>query len=150
MSVKGIAVNKKARFQYEIKESFKAGLVLKGSEVKALREGACHLKDAYISFVGQEAYLQKAYIGPYKKAFQGGHEPERKRKLLLHKAELNRIRSLLDQKKMSCVPTKIYFFNGRVKLDIALGVGKSHFDKRQSLKKKQAQKNIERALKKKL
>ena len=149
MSVQVIAVNKRASYQYEIKESFKAGLVLLGSEVKALRDGACHLKDAYISFVKQEAYLQKAYIGPYKKAFQGGHNPERKRKLLLQKAELHRIRGFIEQKKMSCIPLRIYFLKGYVKLDLALGIGKSLFDKRQSLKKRQSQKLMERALKKK-
>ena len=149
MSIKVIALNKKASHQYEIKESFRAGLVLLGSEVKALREGACHLKDAYVSFVKHEAYLQKAYIGPYKKAFQGGHAPERKRKLLLQKAELNRIRALIDQKKMSCIPLKIYFSKGYVKLDVALGLGKSLFDKRQTLKKSQSQRQIQQALKKK-
>lgn len=149
MSIKVIAVNKKASYQYEIKESFKAGLVLLGSEVKALRAGACHLKDAYVSFVRHEAYLQKAYIGPYKKAFQGGHDPERKRKILLQKTELNRIKALVDQKKMNCIPLKIYFSKGYVKMDLALGLGKSLFDKRQSLKKKQTQKIMERALKQK-
>ena len=147
MSVQIITLNKKASFQYELKEKFQAGLVLKGSEVKSLRKGACHLKDSYISFIKEEAFLQKAHISPYKKALNGGHAPERKRKLLLNKAELKRIRGLIEQKKMSCVPVKIYFLKGRVKLEIALALGKSKYDKRQSLKKKQAQREMQRALK---
>ena len=148
MPVQMIALNKKASFQYELKEKFQAGLILLGSEVKSLRGGACHLKDSYISFIKEEAFLQKAHISPYKKALKGGHEPERKRKLLLNKAELKRIRGLIEQKKMSCIPVKMYFQNGLVKLEIALAVGKSKKDKRQSLKKKQAQREMERALKK--
>jgi len=144
-----VALNKRASFEYEIKEKFQAGLVLLGSEVKSLREGLCHLKDSYIAFVREEAFLQKAYIGPYKKAFEGGHEPERKRKLLLNKKELNRIRGLVEQKKQTCIPTALYFQQGLAKLEIALAIGKSHFDKRQSLKKKQDKRQIERALKQK-
>ena len=147
MSVQIITLNKKASFQYELKEKFQAGLVLKGSEVKSLRKGACHLKDSYISFIKEEAFLQKAHISPYKQALNGGHEPERKRKLLLNKMELKRIRGLIEQKKMSCVPIKLYFQKGLVKLEIALALGKSKYDKRQSLKKKQAQREMERALK---
>ena len=147
MSLQLIALNKKASFQYDLKEKFQAGLVLLGSEVKSLREGACQLKDSYISFIKEEAFLQKAHISPYKKALKGGHEPERRRKLLLNKTELKRIRGLIEQKKMSCVPTKIYFQKGLVKLEIALALGKSKYDKRQSLKKKQAHREMERALK---
>ena len=147
MPIQIITVNKKADFLYELKEKFQAGLVLLGSEVKSLRKGACQLKDSYISFIKEEAFLQKAHISPYKKALNGGHEPERKRKLLLNKLELKRIKGLIEQKKMSCVPTKIYFQKGLVKLEVALAVGKSKYDKRQSLKKKQAQREMERALK---
>ena len=148
MSLQVIAVNKKAGFQYELKEKFQAGLILRGSEVKSLRNRACQLKDSYISFIKEEAFLQKAHISPYKKALEGGHEPERKRKLLLNKKELKRIRGLIEQRKMSCIPTKIYFQKGLVKLEIAMALGKSKYDKRQSLKKKQADRDMERALKK--
>ena len=147
MSIQVVSFNKKAGFQYELKEKFSAGLVLLGSEVKSLRKGACQLKDSYISFIKEEAFLQKAHISPYKKARDGGHEPERKRKLLLKKAELKRIRGLVEQKKMSCIPTKIYFQKGLAKLEIALAIGKTKYDKRQSLKRKQAQREMERALK---
>lgn len=149
MSKKTIAFNKRAAFQYEIKEKFQAGILLLGSEVKSLRAGLCHLKDSYIAFRKSEAFLQKAYIGPYPKALKGGHDPERKRKLLLNKRELDRIRGLVEQKKLACIPTEIYFQKGLVKLEIALAVGKSKFDKRQSLKKKQAKRQIQRALKQK-
>ena len=148
MSIYVVSVNKRARFQYELKETFDAGLVLLGSEVKSLRKGACQLKDSYISFIREEAFLQKAHISPYKKARDGGHEPERRRKLLLNKAELKRIKGLVEQKKMSCIPIKIYFKKGRAKLEIALARGKSKYDKRQNLKKRQAQREMERAVKK--
>ena len=148
MSIQIVALNKKASFQYKLQEKFEAGLVLLGSEVKSLRAGQCQLKDSYIAFVGEEAFLQKAYISPYKKAFNGGHKPERPRKLLLKKEEIKKIRGLTEQKKMSCVPLKIYFKKGRAKAEIALGAGKTRGDKRQSLKKKQAERQMERALKK--
>ena len=148
MSIQIVALNKKAHFQYELKEKWEAGLVLLGSEVKSLREGHCQLKDSYISFVAEEAFLQKAYISPYKKSLAGGHNPERPRKLLLNQAEIKRIRGLSEQKKMSCVPLRIYFKRGRAKVEIAMGIGKTKGDKRQTLKKKQATRQMERALKK--
>ncbi len=148
MSAQNIAFNKKARFLYELKEKFEAGLALLGSEVKSLREGRCHLKDSYISFAKGEAFLQKAHISPYKKALGGGHEPERKRKLLLKKEEIKRIRGLTEQKKMSCVPLRIYFKKGRAKVEIAIGKGKTKADKRQTLKRQQAERQMSRALRK--
>ena len=149
MPVKDIAFNKTAGFRYELKEKLEAGLVLLGSEVKSLREGRCQLKDSYVSFIKEEAFLQKAHISPYKKAFEGGHKPERKRKLLLKKKELKRIRGLVEQKKMSCIPLRLYFKKGRIKVEIVLGIGKTKQDKRQSLKKKQAHRQMERALRRK-
>ena len=148
MSIQLVALNKKAHFLYELKEKFEAGLMLLGSEVKSLREGQCQLKDSYISFVAEEAFLQKAHISPYKKALNGGHKPDRPRKLLLRQEELQRIRGLIDQKKMSCVPLRIYFKRGRAKVEISMGIGKTKGDKRHTLKKKQAERQMERALKK--
>ena len=113
-----------------------------------MREGRCHLKDSYVACIGGELFLQKAHISPYKKAFEGGHKPERRRKLLLKRHEIDRIQGLIEQRKMTCVPLKIYFQKGLVKLDIALGAGKTRGDKRQSLKKKTAERQIRRALKK--
>ncbi len=148
MSIKVVVINKKAHFLYELKEKFSAGLVLLGSEVKSLREGRCQLKDSYISFIAGEAFLQKAHISPYKKALYGGHKPERNRKLLLKQEEIKRIRGLVEQKRMTCIPLKIYFTKGLAKVEIALGIGKTKGDKRQSLKKQQAKRQMERALKK--
>ena len=145
---KDIAINKKARFQYELKEKWEAGIVLLGSELKSLRAGQCQLKDSYVSFIQGEAFLQKAHISPYKKAQDGGHKPDRIRKLLLKQGELNRIRALIDQKQMSCIPLRMYFKKSFVKVEIALGIGKTRGDKRQTLKKKQATRQMDRALKK--
>ena len=147
MSIKEVAVNKKARWQYDLKEKFEAGLVLLGSEVKSLRAGRCQLKDSYISFLKEEAFLQKAHISPYKKAFNGGHKPERLRKLLLKKEEIKRIRGLIEKKRMSCIPLRIYFKSSRAKVEVAIAIGKTIGDKRQSLKKKQAERQMARALK---
>jgi len=146
MSIKEVALNKKARFQYELQEKFEAGLVLLGSEVKSLRKGRCQLKDSYISFIAGEVFLQKAHISPYKKAIKGGHNPERPRKLLLKQGEIKRLRGLIEQKKMSCVPLKIYFKGNRAKIEIAIGIGKTKYDKRQAFKKKQAERQMKRAL----
>ena len=147
MSDKSAAFNKKARFLYELKEKWEAGIALLGSEVKSLREGRCQLKDAYVAFAGEEAFLRKAHISPYIKARDGGHPPERARKLLLKKSELKRIRGLTEQKKMACFPLRIYFKGGRAKAEIAVGEGKAKRDKRESLKKKQAERDMSRALK---
>ena len=144
-----VSVNRKALHLYLIKEKFQAGLSLKGSEVKSLRAGACNLKDSYISFRGGEAFLQKAYIAPYSHAVDGGHEPERLRKLLLTKQELSRLFGLIQQKKMTCVPLKIYFKKGKAKAEIALVQGKSRADKREVLKKKTAERAVRQALKRK-
>lgn len=140
--------NRKARFDYELGERFEAGLVLKGSEVKSLRAGQCQLKDSYIAFRGGEAFLQKAHVSPWRQAGGSGHEPERLRKLLLRRRELERLQGMIQQKSMSCVPLRIYFKRGRAKLEIALARGKTKGDKRESLKRRAAQRQIERALRK--
>ena len=148
MSVKEVVNNKKAYFLYHIKDKIEAGLVLTGSEVKSLRAGRCHLKDSYVSFVGDEVFLQKAHISPYKFSAEGGHKPERLRKLLLNRDEIEKIRGFIQQKKMTCVPLRIYFKRGKAKVEIGLATGKNVRDKRQTAKKKTAQRQIERALKK--
>ena len=142
-----VSVNRKALHLYHIREKFQAGLSLKGSEVKSLRAGACNLKDAYISLRGGEAFLQKAYIAPYSHAADGGHEPERLRKLLLTKAELSRLFGLIQQKKMTCIPLKVYFKKGKAKAEIALVQRKSQADKREDFKKKAALRAVRQALK---
>lgn len=129
--------NRKARFDYEIVETFEAGLVLTGSEVKSLREKNVQLKDSYISFQRDEAFLQNAHISPYRASSYNNHDPERLRKLLLHRRELEKIYGALREKGLTCVPLKIYFRKGRVKLQVALVRGKKKHDKRESIKKRE-------------
>lgn len=107
MAIQLIAENRKARHDYEILSTLEAGLVLWGSEVKALRNGQCQLKDSYVSFVGSEAFLQKAHISVYMPSSYNNHDPERMRKLLLNRSELNRLRGQIQEKGMSCIPLKI-------------------------------------------
>lgn len=144
MSIKIIAENKKARFDFIILDKFEAGLVLTGSEVKALRAGNCQLKDSYIAMVGDEAFLQKAHISPYTASSYNNHEPERLRKLLLNRPEINRIAAALQEKGLTCVPLKIYFSKGIAKLEIALAKGKTKGDKRDASKTRDANREIDR------
>ena len=117
MSVKVITVNKKASFDYHILEKMEAGLVLKGSEVKSLRNGGCNLKDSYVAFKRNEAYLQKAHISEYKASGVLNHAPERNRKLLLNRRELNHLMGAIREKGLSCIPLKVYFKNGNAKVE---------------------------------
>src|SRR4051812_42099078 len=107
--IKIVAENKKARFDYHILETWEAGLVLRGSEVKSLREGSCQLKDSYISFVGSEPYLQNAHISVYNASSYNNHVPERLRKLLLNAREVNELYRGLTERGLTCVPLKVYF-----------------------------------------
>lgn len=146
MSIKIVAENKKARFDYHILETFEAGLVLQGSEVKSLRQGSVNLKDSYISFQGEEAFLQKAHISIYEASSYNNHDPERLRKLLLNKKELNKINGMIREKGLTCVPLKIYFKKGQAKLEIALVKGKDKGDKRESIRKRDVSREIQRSV----
>ncbi len=148
MGIKIIADNRKARFDYEIVDKFEAGLVLTGSEVKSIRDGAVNLKDSYVSFRNGEAFLQNAHISVYQASSINNHEPERLRKLLMHREELDKIMGRVQEKSLSCIPLKMYFKRGRVKIEIGLGRGKKKHDKRQSIKKKESDRELARALKK--
>jgi len=141
-----IQENKKARFDYSIIETYEAGLVLIGSEVKSLRNKDVQLKDAYIVFQGNEAFLQNAHIAEYKASSYNNHAPERRRKLLLHRKELDDIDEALREKGLSCVPLKIYFKEGRVKVEIALAKGKKSHDKREAIKKRDVADQIRSSL----
>ncbi len=141
-----IQENKKARFDYTIVETFEAGLVLMGSEVKALRQKDVQLKDAYVAFRGNEAFLQNAHIAEYKASSYNNHTPERLRKLLLNRAELEEIFEALREKGYSCVPLKIYFKDGRAKVEIALVKGKKSHDKREAIKKRDASDEVRSSL----
>lgn len=131
-----IQENKKACFDYTIVETYEAGLMLMGSEVKSLRAKDVQLKDSYISFKGDEAYLQNAHIAEYKPSSYNNHAPERHRKLLMNRKELDEIYGALRERGYSCVPLKIYFKEGRAKLEIALVMGKQTHDKREAIKKR--------------
>ncbi len=148
MGIKIIAENKKARFDFEIVDKYEAGLVLTGSEVKSIRDGAVNLKDSYISFRNGEAFLQNAHISVYKASSINNHEPERLRKLLMHREEIDKIAGRVQEKSLSCVPLKMYFKAGKIKIEIGLGRGKKQHDKRQSIKKKESDRELARVLKK--
>lgn len=146
MSILIIQENKKARFDYIIVETYEAGLQLMGSEVKSLRNKDVQLKDSYISFRGDEAFLQNAHIAEYKASSYNNHAPERLRKLLLNRKELDEIFGALKEKGYSCVPLKIYFKNGRAKVEIALVKGKKTHDKREAIKKRDVADHIRSSL----
>ncbi len=148
MGIKIITNNKKAWFDYEILEKYEAGLVLTGSEVKSIRNGSANLKNSYISFRGDEAFLQNAHISEYQASSYNNHSPERLRKLLLHRKEINKLMGRVQEKHLSCIPLKLYFKRGKVKVEIGLGRGKKQHDKRQSIKRKELDRELSRALKK--
>jgi SsrA-binding protein len=146
MGTKTIATNRRARFDYEIVETFEAGLVLVGSEVKSLRDGKADLKDAYAAVRDGELWLFSLRISPYEFARDGGHDPERPRKLLLHRAEIDRIGSTLAEKGLTLIPTRLYFKDGKAKAELGLARGKDRFDKRETLKRRQADREMQRAM----
>jgi SsrA-binding protein len=147
MEKKLIAVNRKARRDYEILESLEAGLVLKGTEVKSLREGRMSLKDSYATVHDGEMYLLNAHISPYSHGNAFNHEPVRERKLLLHKAEIKRLTGKIEEKGLTLVPMRVYFLRGHAKVELALARGKRHHDKRETIKRRDAERDIERELK---
>lgn len=140
-----IQENKQARFDYFITETFEAGLVLTGSEVKSLRLKQITFKDSYISFIKDEAFLQNAHIAEYRASSYNNHVPERLRKLLLSRKELDKIYGSLREQGLTCVPLKIYFKDGRVKLEIGLAKGKKLHDKRESIKKRDVDQQLRQA-----
>jgi SsrA-binding protein len=140
-----VATNRQARFNYEILDTFEAGMVLLGSEVKSLRAGQCQLKDSYADVRRGELWLENAHISPYKFAEDGGHEPERPRKLLLHRREIDRLYARMREEGLALVPIVIYFTNGKAKVELGLGKGKKRHDKRQSIIDRQQKREIARA-----
>ncbi|MBY0553747.1 SsrA-binding protein SmpB [bacterium] len=136
--------NRSVRHDYHIIETFEAGLVLTGSEVKSIRARSIQLKDSYIAFKGNEAFLQNAHISEYKSSSYNNHHPERLRKILLHRDELDKIYGALREKGLTCVASKVYFKKGRVKLEIALVKGKKLHDKREAIKKRDVDNQLRR------
>ena len=147
MSEKIICKNKKAYHDYFIEDRYEAGIVLKGTEVKSLRLGKAQLVDSYAVFRGEELFLLNAHVSPYSYAARDNHDPTRSRKLLLHKKELQKLLGKVNEKGLSLVPLKLYFKNGKVKVEIGLAKGKRLHDKRETMKKKAMEKDMERALK---
>lgn len=144
--IKIISDNRKARHDFEIMETIEAGLVLMGSEVKSLRGGKCNLKDSYVSFQRNEAYLQNAHIPVYMPSSYNNHDPERLRKLLLNRSELLKISTAIHEKGLTCIPLKLYFKKGRAKVELALARGKKKHDKRESIKTRDANRELQRSL----
>jgi SsrA-binding protein len=140
--IKVIAKNKKARHEYEILDTWEAGLVLMGTEVKALRNGRVNLGDAYGEIRQGEAWIVKMHIGPYEMGNRENHEPFRRRKLLLTRREIRKIRPKLEEQGLTLVPLQIYFKKGLVKIQIGLGRGKKIHDKRDAKAKKDVQRRI--------
>jgi SsrA-binding protein len=144
--MKDIATNRQARHRFHFLETWEAGLVLTGTEVKSLREGKAQIKDGYASVRDSEVWLHNVHIPPYGPASRENHEPERSRKLLMHRREIERLIGKTRQKGLTLVPTRIYFRDGRAKVEIALAKGKDVGDKRQAIKEREMKREMERAI----
>ena len=144
MGQKIIAENRKARHDYFILESLEAGLALKGTEVKSMRAGHANLKDSYIFIQNNEAFIEGMHISPYEQGNIFNVDPLRKRKLLLHKKEILKLRAKTQEKGLGIVPLKLYFKNGRVKVEIAVVRGKKLYDKRDDIRKRDLKREHER------
>jgi SsrA-binding protein len=140
-----ITSNKKAYFDYEILDEYEAGIELCGTEVKSIRAGHVNLKDSHIKIMRNEAYLINSHISHYEQGNINNHEPERSRKLLLHRKELNYLEGKLKEQGLTIVPLSMYFKNRKIKIRIALAKGKKSYDKRHSLRDKDMQREAERA-----
>lgn len=148
-AIKVIYNNKRSTFDYELLERFEAGLVLKGTEIKSIRNHQASLQRSYVQPRDDELWLLEANISPYEHGNRQNHEPTRPRKLLLHRREINRILANLSQKGLTIVPTRLYLKNGRAKVEIALARGKRKHDKREDIARRDADRQIERALREK-
>ena len=143
---RAIATNRRARFEYEILDTWEAGLALLGPEVKALRTGKANLSDAYATVRRGEAFLVNAHISPYEKAGRDNADPRRERKLLLHRREIARLQGAVAEKGLTLVPLKLYFKNGRAKVQIGLARGKRKYDKRQTIRRREEEREIQRGV----
>ena len=142
-----IAENRKAHHDYHLLETFEAGLVLLGTEVKAIREGRVNLRDSFARVEDGEVFLYNVHISPYSHRGYADHEPLRRRKLLLHRSEIRKLIGKTVEKGMTLVPTRLYFKDGRVKVAVGLAKGKQAYDKRESIKKREADRETRAAVK---
>lgn len=144
--IKRVAENRRARHDYNLGDTWEAGLVLMGSEVKAIREGNANLSDSYVQPDRGELFVHNLRIGEYKAATHVAHEPLRVRKLLLHRKEIDRIDQKVKERGYTLVPTELYFKGGRAKLRFALATGKTNVDRRQDIKERETQREIDRVV----
>jgi len=145
---KAVATNRKAYHDYFIEDKFEAGIMLKGTEVKSLRDGRVNLQDSYASVKGGEAFLHHCHISPYSHGNLMNHEPLRTRKLLLHRKEINKLLSKTQQQGLTLIPLRIYFSKrGLAKIELGLAKGKKQHDRRASIKNREASREVERAMK---
>lgn len=142
-----VASNRRARHDYAIVDTIEAGIVLQGSEVKSIREGQVRLADAYARVINGAVWLDGVHIPPYQFAHGiGAHDPDRARKLLLHRREIDKLAARVAQERMSLVPLSLYFVDGRVKVELGMGFGRKHADKRHVIAERDSQREIDRAL----
>ncbi|MDQ0338419.1 SsrA-binding protein [Caldalkalibacillus uzonensis] len=143
--IKVVAQNKKASHDYYIEDTYEAGIVLTGTEIKSIRAGKVNLKDSFARIKNGEVFLMNMHISPYEQGNRFNHDPLRTRKLLLHKREINKLIGLTKEKGYALIPLKIYLKRGLAKIDLAVAKGKKLYDKRETMKKRDAQREIERA-----
>ena len=144
MSVKVVATNRKAHFEYFLLEHFEAGISLQGSEIKSLRAGQMSLQEAYVNVDNHDAWLINAHIAPYDPASRYNHDPLRPRRLLLHRSEIRELFDAVRQKGVTIVPVQVYLKDGRAKLDLAVAKGKKLYDKREEIAKRDAERELQR------
>jgi SsrA-binding protein len=144
--IKVVASNRRARHDYQIIDTYEAGIVLQGSEIKSIREGHVQLKDSFAHVRDGEMFLIGSYIGPYAFSRGGGHEPERSRKLLLQRRQIDRIASDLAEKGLTLIPLRLYLKKGKAKVELGLGRGKRTIDKRETIKQRDLDREMERSL----
>jgi SsrA-binding protein len=141
-----VATNRSASHRYEFLDKLECGLVLHGTEVKALRETGAQLKDGFVTITDGELWMHNVHIPQYAPASRNNHEPERTRKLLAHRREIERFAGRVKERGLTMIPTRIYFSNNRAKVEVVLGRGKDRFDKRQSIKEREVKRDMQRAL----
>ena len=142
--IKPIAENRKARFDYFIEDKFEAGMVLKGTEVKSLRQGRANLKDSYAKIKKGEVYVHQMHISPYPFAYYNNHDPSRVRTLLLHKYEIKKLTGKINERGYSLIPLRLYFREGKVKILLGLAKGKRKHDKRETIRRRDEKRDLDR------
>ncbi len=145
--IKIVTVNKKAKYDYFIEDTYEAGMVLLGTEVKSLRLGRTNLKDSYARIKKGEVFVHQMHIGAYPFASYENHDPLRKRKLLLHKYEIKKLYGKVNEKGFSLIPLRVYFQNGKAKMTIAIAKGKRRHDKRETIRRREEKRDLDRAKK---